>query len=72
MEEESEDIIVIGAIKRGAKKFEKIRKITQIDSKKLNTILEKLEERGMIEVQEKKGFLVKKLSCLLQKEEPMN
>ena len=41
---------------RGEHKFDKIKKNTQIDAKELNSILEKLEERGLIAVQEKKGL----------------
>jgi len=57
MEEEPKDIIVLGAIKKGAKKFTKIRDKTGIDPEELNKILEKLEERGFIRVEKKKGFL---------------
>jgi DNA-binding HxlR family transcriptional regulator len=57
MEEEPKDIIVLGAIKNGAKKFDKIRSKTGIEPEELNKILEKLEERGFIKVDKKKGFL---------------
>ena len=53
---EPNEIIVLGAIRRGAKKFGKIRSKTNIDPKEINTILERLEEKGMIIVQEKKVF----------------
>jgi hypothetical protein len=39
MEEEAKDIIVLGAIRRGNKKFDKIQKATQIKSEELNSIL---------------------------------
>ena len=61
MEPEPEDVIVLGAIRRGAKKFDKIQKQTQIDPEEINSILEKLEERGLIQVEEKKGWLGKKI-----------
>ena len=61
MEEESKDIIVLGAIKHGIKKFDKIQKTTQIDSKELNVILEKLESRKFIKVEEKKGWFGAKI-----------
>ena len=61
MEEESKDIIVLGAIKHGIKKFDKIQKTTQIDSKELNIILEKLESRKVINVEEKKGWFGNKI-----------
>jgi DNA-binding HxlR family transcriptional regulator len=59
--EEPKDVIVLGAIKKGAKKFEKIQNIAQVDADELNSILEKLEERGLITVEEKKSWLGKKI-----------
>ena len=56
MEEEPKDVMVLGAIKKGAKTFDKIRKATRIDPKELNEILERLERRELIRVQQKKGF----------------
>lgn len=61
MESEPKDLIVLGAIKNGINKFEKIRKTTQIDPEELNSILAKLEERGFITVKEKKGWLGTKI-----------
>ena len=61
MDEEPKDLIVLGAIKRGAKKFDKIQKMTQIEPDELNSILEKLEERELIEIKEKKGWLGAKI-----------
>ncbi|MCV0373788.1 MAG: hypothetical protein K5793_09595 [Nitrosarchaeum sp.] len=59
--EEPKDLIVLGAIKRGKKNFDKIQSTTKINPEELNTILEKLEDRGMITVEEKKGWLGKKI-----------
>jgi DNA-binding HxlR family transcriptional regulator len=64
MEEEPKDIIVLGAIKHGINKFNKIQKTTQIDSKELNNILEKLESRGFIKVEEKKGWFGNKIEVI--------
>jgi DNA-binding HxlR family transcriptional regulator len=64
MEEEPKDIIVLGAIKHGIKKFDKIQKTTQIDSKELSVILEKLESRGFIKVEEKKGWFGNKIEII--------
>ncbi len=61
MDEEPKDVIVLGAIKNGIKKFDRIQKITQIEPEELNTILEKLEKRELIRVEEKKGWLGKKI-----------
>ncbi|MFB5637742.1 MAG: hypothetical protein ACE5RF_04960 [Nitrosarchaeum sp.] len=59
--EEPKDVIVLGAIKRGIKKFEKIQNASQLEAEELNSILEKLEERGLIEVEEKKSWFGKKI-----------
>ena len=64
VEEEPKELIVLGAIKNGNTKFDKIKKATQIDSEELNSILEKLEERGFIRVQEKKGWLGPKIEII--------
>ena len=61
MKEESKDVIVLGAIKHGIKKFEKIQETTQIEAKDLSKILEQLENRGFIEVVERKGWLGNKI-----------
>ena len=61
MEEEAKDLIVLGAINNGARQFDKISKVTKIKSKELHSVLEKLEDRGFISVQEKKGLLGKKI-----------
>ncbi len=54
---EPKEMIVLGAIKAGINKFEKIQKIRHIDPKELETILDQLEKRGSVKVEEKKGFL---------------
>jgi len=59
--DEPKDVIVLGAIKRGAKKFEKIQNASKIEGDELNSILEKLEKRGLITVEEKKGWFGKKI-----------
>ena len=61
MEEEPKDIIVLGAIKHGIKRFEKIQETTQIEAKDLSKILEVLENRGLIKVIERKGWLGNKI-----------
>ena len=60
-EPEPKDVIVLGAINQGIKKFEKIQKTTKVDPEELNGILEQLEKRGLIRVEEKKGWLGKKI-----------
>ncbi len=61
MPEEPKDVVVLGAIARGIKKFDKIQKAAQIDGEELNEILEKLEKRELIQVEEKKGLFGKKI-----------
>ena len=61
MEKEVKDLIVLGAISNGARQFNKISKVTKIKPEKLNNILEKLENRGFITIQEKKGWLGEKI-----------
>jgi DNA-binding HxlR family transcriptional regulator len=64
MDAEPKDLIVLGAIKDGIKKFDKIQKITQIESKELDSILEKLEEKEFIQVKEKKGLFGTKIEMI--------
>jgi hypothetical protein len=54
---ESKDMLVLGQIVRGYKTFDEIRKKTGFDSKDLNTILEDLEQRELMKVQQKKGLI---------------
>lgn len=61
MRYEPKKIIILGAIAGNAKKFDKIREISNIDPGELDTILGELEKDGMIRVEEKKGFLGKKI-----------
>ena len=65
MDPEPKDVIVLGAIKKGAKKFDKIRDTTKIEPEELNSILERLEQRGLIGVTEKKGLFGKKVEIVL-------
>ena len=54
---EPKEIIVLGTIKAGIKKFERIQKIRHVDPKEVASILEQLENKGFVKVEEKKGFL---------------
>lgn len=56
MEEESKEIIVLGTIKAGIKSFDRISKVANISTNELEKILERLESRTLIVVNEKKGF----------------
>jgi len=61
----SKDIIVLGAIKAGINKFDKIQKIRHIEPKELDSILEQLENGGFIQVKEKKGMLGIKIEIVI-------
>ena len=61
MNTEPKDIIVLGAIQAGIKKFEKIQKMTQIEPKELNLILKHLENSMFLRVVKKNGLLGKKI-----------
>lgn len=61
MESEPNDVIVLGAIKHGIKKFDKIQKTTQIKPEELELILEHLENSGFIQIEKKKGWLGEKI-----------
>ena len=54
---ESKDMLVLGLIIRGYKTFDEITKRIGFDSKDLNTILEDLEKRELMKVQQKKGLI---------------
>ena len=57
MNTKSKEVIILGAIKAGINKFEKIQKIRHIDPKEVESILEQLEKKELVQVEEKKGFL---------------
>jgi hypothetical protein len=57
MDEGPKEVIVLGTIKAGIKSFNKISKIANTAPKELEGVLEKLESKKLIEVNEKKGFL---------------
>jgi DNA-binding HxlR family transcriptional regulator len=65
MDSEPKDVIVLGAIKQGIKKFEEIQKMTQIEPEELNSILEQLEDRGFIQTKEKKGWFGVKIEITI-------
>ena len=61
METEPKDVIVLGSIRRGKKKFSNIQNETKISGEELNSILEELESKKFIRVEEKKGLFGKKI-----------
>ena len=55
-EAESKHVIVLGAIRRGEKKFDKIQRSTKVPSEELNTILEELEEERIYQSRGEEGL----------------
>ena len=68
MQIEPKDVIVLGSIRRGKKKFSNIQNETKISSEELNLILEELENKKFIKVEEKKGFFGKKIELEVTEE----
>jgi len=58
---ETKDMQVFEALNHGAENFEKIQKITGLEHDELVSILEDLEKRGMIKVEEKSGLFGSKI-----------
>jgi len=61
---ESNDMMVLGQINRGYKTFGEIQKKTRFASEELNSILEDLEKRGLVRVEQKKGLVGNKVELL--------
>ena len=57
----TKDMQVFEALNHGAENFEKIQKITGLEHDELVSILEDLEKRGMIKVEEKSGLFGSKI-----------
>ncbi len=53
----SKDMQVLGEISIGTKQFEKIRKNTGLPREELDSILQDLERRGLMEVRQKQGIM---------------
>jgi len=52
----TKDMLVLGELNGGTKNFEDIKKNTALDTNELNSILEDLEKRDLIRVEQKKGL----------------
>ena len=61
MDEENKETVVLGVISRGITKFDKISREANVEPKDLEAILQKLENAGLIKVDEKKGWLGTKI-----------
>ena len=61
MDEENKETVVLGVISRGISKFSEISQESNVEPKNLESILHKLEDSGLIKVDEKKGWLGTKI-----------
>ena len=52
----TKDMLVLGELNSGTKNFEGVKKNTALDTDELNSILEDLEKRDLIRVEQKKGL----------------
>ena len=68
MESEPKDVIVLGSIRRGKKKFSDIQNETKISPEEINSILEELESKNFIKVEESKGWFGKKVELKITDE----
>ena len=68
MESEPKDVIVLGSIRRGKKKFLDIQNETKISPEELNSILEELENRKFIRVEKSKGWFGGKIELKITEE----
>ena len=61
MDEKNKETVVLGLISRGISKFDKISRESNCEPKDLESILQKLENSGLIKVDEKKGWMGTKI-----------
>jgi len=64
-EPETKHLLVLERMNRGAKNFEKIQKITGLERDELASILEDLEKRGLMKVEEKSSLFGPKVELYL-------
>ncbi len=61
---ESKEMMVLGQINRGYKTFGEIMKTTGLNSEEINSILDDLEKRGLMRIEQKKGLVGIKVELL--------
>ena len=61
MDEKNKETVVLGLISRGISKFDKISRESNCEPKDLESILQKLENSGLIKVNEKKSWMGTKI-----------
>ena len=62
---QTKDRLVLGELNKGAKTFENIQKNTGFTNEELETILQNLEDKGMLNVQQKQGLFGTKIELQL-------
>ena len=65
MKPQSVEMLVLGELNRGTKRFETIQKNLGIDSKTLDSTLQNLENEGLMKVQNKQGFFGPKIELVI-------
>lgn len=65
MEEEPNDVMVLISIEQGARKPDKIAKRTKMEKVQITALLERLEKKGLVATDEKKGFFGPKKEIVL-------
>jgi len=61
MDKENKETVVLGVINHGTSKFDKILREAKVEPEELDDILQKLENSGLIRVDEKKGWIGTKI-----------
>ncbi|AJM92590.1 MULTISPECIES: winged helix-turn-helix transcriptional regulator [Nitrosopumilus] len=61
LKSQTKEMQVLGIMHQGANTFDKIQKNTQIETKVLDSILQELEQKGLIKVVEKQGMFGPKI-----------
>ena len=64
MKPQSLDMLILGELNRGTKKFNSIQRNLDIDSKTLEEALQSLEDQGLMEVQQKQGLTGPKIELI--------
>ncbi len=55
------DMLVLGALNRGSNNFKKLQKVTGLEREELISILEDLEKRDLMRIEQKSGLLGHKI-----------
>ncbi len=64
----STDMLVLGELSHGTKNFDVLQKRLEIDNETLNSVLEDLENQGLMRVEQKQGLFGAKVELYLTEE----